>query len=132
MVPEPVRAYIDSDVLIWHLRGESRALRFLREISGSPGTEIWTGAMQRAEILFGLFDVELAATMSLLSRVKTAPVTREIVDSAGVLYRQWHPSHGIDPNDALLAATVAHTGGRLFTQNVKHFPMREIVVTKAW
>ena len=55
-----------------------------------------------------------------------------MVDAAGALYRQWHPSHGIDVNDAMLAATVAATGGTIYTQNVKHFPMADIVVRKGW
>jgi predicted nucleic acid-binding protein len=48
------------------------------------------------------------------------------------LYRQWHPSHGIDVNDAFLAATAMKTGGKIVTLNVKHFPMTDLVVEKAW
>lgn len=40
--------------------------------------------------------------------------------------------HGIDVNDAILAATVAATGGKIITQNVKHYPMPDIAVVKAW
>jgi predicted nucleic acid-binding protein len=54
------------------------------------------------------------------------------VDQAGLLYRRWHPSHGTDVNDAILAATAAATGGKIYTQNVKHYPMPDIVVTKGW
>jgi len=35
-------------------------------------------------------------------------------------------------NDAILAATVIQTGGRIYTLNIKHFPMPEINVQKAW
>jgi predicted nucleic acid-binding protein len=38
----------------------------------------------------------------------------------------------MDVNDAMLAATVAATGGRLCTLNVKHYPMTDIVVEKGW
>jgi len=37
--------------------------------------------------------------------------TQNIVDHGGDLYRHRHSSHGVDVNDALLAATVAATGG---------------------
>jgi hypothetical protein len=47
-------------------------------------------------------------------------VTQDIVDHGGDRYLQWHPSHGIDVNDAILAATVAATGGKVYTQNHKH------------
>ncbi len=64
--------------------------------------------------------------------MKTAPVDQAVVDAAGTLYRKWHPGHGIDINDALLAATAMLTGGRIFCLNAKHYPMPEVLVKKAW
>ena len=127
-----MRAYIDSDILIWHLRGERKAALFLRTLSHEPGAELWTGALQRAEVVFFMRRDEASSTMSFLSRFKTAPVTQEIVDDAAELYRKWHPTHGIDINDAMLAATVASTGGKIYTLNVKHYPTPDLAVVKAW
>ncbi len=127
-----MRAYVDSDILIWHLGGERRAADVLRRLSAEAGMELWTGALQRAEVVFFMRPEEESPTLSFLSRFKTEAVTREVVDQAGLLYRRWHPSHGIDVNDAILAATVAATGGKIYTQNVKHYPMPDIAVTKGW
>ena len=127
-----MRAYVDSDVLIWHLRGERKAAEMLRRLSAEAGVELWTGALQRAEVVFFMRPEEESPTHSFLSRFKTEAVTREVVDQAGLLYRRWHPSHGIDVNDAILAATAAATGGRIYTQNVKHYPMPDIAVTRLW
>lgn len=126
-----MRAYVDSDVLIWHLRGEARAAELLRRLS-AEGTELWIGSLQRAEVVFFMRPTEAEATRSFLSRFKTEPVTQKTVDAGGELYRRWHPGHGTDVNDAILAATVAATGGKLYTLNVKHYPMPDIVVIKAW
>jgi predicted nucleic acid-binding protein len=127
-----MRVYVDSDVLIWHLRGERRAARRLRTLAQAAGVDIWTGAMQRAEIVFFMRPDEEAGTLSLLSRIKTQAVTQAIVDLAGSFYRQWHGSHGIDVNDALLAASAATTGGKIVTQNVKHFPMPDVTIERGW
>jgi predicted nucleic acid-binding protein len=127
-----MRAYVDSDILIWHLRGERRAAEVLRRLSAEAGVELWTGALQRAEVVFFMRPEEEASTLSFLSRFKAEAVTREVVDQAGLLYRRWHPSHGFDVSDAILAATVAATGGKIYTQNVKHYPMPDIAVTKGW
>ena len=127
-----MRIYVDSDILIWHLRGERRAATLLRRLSRAAGTELWTGAMQRAEVVFFMRPNEETATVSFLSRLHTQPVTQAIVDRAGALYRRWHPSHGIGVNDALLAATAQSTGGRIVTQNVKHYPMPDVLVQKGW
>ena len=127
-----MRAYIDSDILIWHLRGEVKAADLLRRLSAEPGTDLWIGALQRAEVVFFMRPREVTATRAFLSRFKTEAVTQAIVDRGADLYRHWHPSHGIDVNDALLAATVAGTGGKLYTQNLKHYPMPDIAVLQGW
>ena len=127
-----MRAYVDSDILIWHLRGQARAAELLRRLSGEPQTELWIGALQRAEVVFFMRPGEVAPTRTFLSRFKTEAVTQTIVDHGGELYRRWHPSHGIHVNDAMLAATVAATGGMIYTLNVKHYPMPDVSVVKGW
>ena len=127
-----MRAYVDSDILIRHLRGEPKAARFLRSLAAAPVTELWVGALQRAEVVFFMKPGEESATGAFLSRFKTEAVTQAIVDHGGEFYRRWHPSHGIDVNDAILAATAAATGGKIYTQNLKHFPMPDVAVIKGW
>ena len=127
-----MRAYIDSDVLIWHLRGNHKALRFLQRLHNSEENELWTGAMQRAEILFFMKPEEETDTLLLLSKFKTAAIDQRIIDTAAALYRRWQPSHGLDINDAILAATVMQTGGQIFCLNTKHYPMPDLLVKKAW
>jgi predicted nucleic acid-binding protein len=127
-----MRAYVDSDILIWHLRGEAKAAELLRRLDAESGTELWTGALQRAEVVFFMRPKEVGPTRMFLARFKTEAVTQTIVDAAGELYRRWHPSHGIQVNDAMLAATVASTGGKIYTLNVKHYPMPDVAVVKGW
>lgn len=127
-----MRAYVDSDILIWHLRGESRAANLLRSLAAERTTELWVGALQRAEVVFFMKPAEEAATRAFLSRFKTEPVTQTVVDQGAEFYRKWHPSHGIDVNDAILAATAVTTGGKILTQNVKHYPMPDVAVVKGW
>jgi predicted nucleic acid-binding protein len=127
-----MRAYVDSGVLIWHLRGERKALRFLQRLRDSEENELWTGAMQRAEIVFFMKPEEETATLLLLSQFKTASIDQRIVDVAATLYRRWQPSHGLDINDAILAATIMQTGGQIFCLNTKHYPMPGLLVKKAW
>jgi len=127
-----MRAYIDSDVLIWHLRGERKASKLIRKLRDEEKSELWIGAMQRAEIIFFMRPKEEAATELFLSQFKTATVDQSIIDQAGRLYRKWNPSHGVDINDAILAATVLTTGGIIHCLSVKHYPFKEIAVQRAW
>jgi predicted nucleic acid-binding protein len=127
-----MRAYIDSDILIWHLRGERKALNFLRTLRDEDRYELWIGAMQRAEVVFFMRPSEEEATKQFLSQFVTAAVDQTIVDTAASLYREWNPGHGIDANDAILAATAIKTGGRIFCLNKKHYPMPDVIVQRAW
>jgi len=128
-----MRIYIDADILIHHLRGNRLALNFLQKIDHDQSkNELWICAMQKAEIVFFMRENEVALVHLLLSKFRCAPVTDRIIDEAGKLFRTWHKSHGIDPNDAILAATVQSTGGVIYTLNVKHYPMHNIVVKQAW
>ena len=127
-----MRAYVDTDILIWHLRGECKALGFLRRLRDDKAYELWTGAMQRAEVVFFMRPEEEEPTFLFLSQFKTAPVDQGIIDEAAALYRAWHPSHGLDINDAILAAPALRTGGQVFCLNKKHYPMPDVLVKKAW
>jgi len=127
-----MRVYLDSDVLIWHLRGHTKARTLLKSLRADPGRQLCLGALQRAEIVFFARPAELPHTMLLISLFETIPVDAGIVDLGGELFRSWHPSHGIDVADALLAATVMKTGGKITTLNRKHFPMPDLVVEQAW
>ena len=127
-----MKAYIDSDVLIWHLRGEAKALKLLKRLRDREQCELWTGAMQRAEVVFFMRPAEEPATLLFLSQFQTAAVDQQIIDKAGEFYRQWNPRNGTDVNDAILAATVLHTGGILYTLNARHYPMPEVSVKRAW
>lgn len=123
---------MDSDILIWHLRGAPRALDFLRTLQRQVDLELWTGAMQRAEVVFFMRPEEEKATELFLSQFRTASVDQKTVDRAGALYRRWNPTHGIDVNDALLSASVMETGGKLYTLNDRHFTMLDIPVSRPW
>lgn len=126
-----MKVFLDSDILIWHLRGNSEAKTLLKSLVEEQA-DLWIGAMQRAEIVFFMRPDEEQTTLDLLSLFRTHPVDQAIIDQAGEFYRRWNPSHGIDPNDAILAATVALKGGRIVTQNTSHYPMPNIIVQGGW
>ncbi len=127
-----MRAFVDSDVIIWHLRGEKKAQKFLKSLREMKEYELWTGAMQRAEVIFFMRDDEEEGTLQLLSLFQTEPVDQSLVDEAGVLFRKWNPSHGVDVNDAILAASARRTGGVIYSLNKKHYPMPDVIIKQAW
>ena len=75
-----MRAYFDSDVLIWHLRGANQAEGFFYNFSKKKEFSLWIGAMQRAEIVFFMRENEKETTTSFLSQFNCAIVDKEIID----------------------------------------------------
>jgi predicted nucleic acid-binding protein len=127
-----MKAFIDADVLIWHLRGDVRALNLLKRLRDREKCELWTGAMQRAEVVFFMRPTEESATILFLSQFQTASVDQQIIDMAGQFYRDWNPRCGTDVNDAILAATAIRNHGKIYTLNTRHYPMPDVAVKRAW
>lgn len=69
-----MKAYIDSDVLIWHLRGERKALNLLKRLRDKEKFGLWTGAMQRAEVVFFMRPEEEEATLLFLTQFQQFPL----------------------------------------------------------
>jgi hypothetical protein len=114
------------------LRGERKALNLLKRLLDDEQFDLWIGAMQRAEVVFFMRSAEESSTLLFLAQFQTASVDQQIIDKAGEFYRKWNPRSGTDVNDAILAATVLQTGGKIYTLNSKHYPMPEITVQRAW
>lgn len=127
-----MNAFIDSNILIDYFKGNTNAQVFLNKSFNEKDLLLCIGAIQRAEIVFFTRPNEEAQVFEALSNLKCMDINQEVVDLGAKIYKKWNPGHGIDINDALLAATVELCGGIIFTLNVKHFPMNNIKIKKAY
>ena len=79
-----------------------------------------------AEIRHGMRPHEREATERVLSSMVSVPVEVEIGTRAGDYLRAFHASHAVELGDALIAATASVHQLALWTQNRKHFPMKDV------
>lgn len=110
---------VDTDVLIWHLRGYPQATRRLDELS-----PLTLSAISYLELLQGIRNKsELAALKAMLQRRHAVllPVTEAITTRATELMEALTLSHGLQLGDALIAATALSHGHAVLTANLKHF-----------
>ena len=110
---------IDTDVLIWCLRGHLRAIQAidqlsLRLISQVSRTELICGCRDKKEIL--LLKQFLAD-----GGFKVISLSQEIGNRADFHLEEKRLSHGVGLPDALIAATASLHGQQFFTANAKHF-----------
>ncbi len=110
---------VDTDVLIWHLRGYAQATRRLDELGA-----LTLSAVSCLEVLQGMRSkAELVAVKKMLAQraATLLPVSETITLRAIDLMESLTLSHGLHMGDALIAATALDYGLSVLTANVKHF-----------
>ncbi len=120
---------LDTSVVIDLLRGNRAALDAVRG-AVEAGHDLAASVVVKVEVLAGMRPHEEQPTRRLLDGIEWIAVDDLIAEGAGMLANQYARSHsGIDPMDYIIAATVHATTARqdqnvrLWTRNVKHFPM---------
>jgi len=110
---------VDTDVLIWHLRGYPQATRRLDQLP-----TLALSAVSYLEVLQGIRNkAELQAVQKMLLRRQALvlPITEAVTRRATELMEAMTLSHGLQMGDALIAATALDHGWPLLTGNVRHF-----------
>jgi hypothetical protein len=110
---------VDTDVLIWYMRGNlkaAQALGSLKDFSISVVTHI--------ELVQGMRNKrELNLLLKFLKNreVKTFQISEEISSKAQLYVEQHFLSHAVTLADALIAATCVVHGSPVLTSNDKHY-----------
>ncbi|MFM9970368.1 MAG: type II toxin-antitoxin system VapC family toxin [Burkholderiales bacterium] len=120
---------VDTDVLIWHLRGLPRAAQRLDRlpkliISAVTWMELLQGMRDRAEL-------EAVRKSLVMRNTEQLQITPAITRRAIALMENFSLSHGLGMGDALIGATALEHGVPLLTGNVKHFsPIVGLVIER--
>jgi predicted nucleic acid-binding protein len=116
------RFLLDSDVIIWHLRGRDEVTRMLRDLQrfGVPGCS----ALSILEVQVGVKKGEEERTNYFLKHLKVLDVSGEVASKAAQLIREYK-SKGVtlDIPDAVIASTCILHDLILVTYNRKHYPI---------
>jgi len=110
---------VDTDVLIWYLRGNSNAFNAIEGLDGFS-----VSVVTYMELVQGMRNrEELERLRRALRAWNTVMlhITEEISARAMFLVEQHHLSHSIHLPDALIGATAMSHGLTLLTGNDKHY-----------
>lgn len=116
----PKLILIDTDVMIDYLRGNEKAVSFLRKHADHVALSSITAAELYAGVRNGAEEETLDALMALF---RIVPVTGQNAKLGGLLKRTFGRSRGVGLADAIIAATAQLENAELATLNTKHYPM---------
>lgn len=119
----------DTNIIIDHLRGVPQATKLMQEIEN----ENFEGLISTITILElmaapRMTEERLEAVRDLLDMFEHIPVDGHIAATAGMYLARYRASHGLEPMDAIIAATASTNDAALFTLNTKHFKFIEGLV----
>lgn len=110
---------IDTDVLIWNLRGNEHARQLL---DSQPNLQL--SAVTYMELVQGLRNkAELKALRQAMRywNAEIEPISEAISSRAMYLVEEYSLSHGLQLADALIASTAITLGETLVSANDKHY-----------
>ncbi|MEK6535385.1 MAG: type II toxin-antitoxin system VapC family toxin [Thermodesulfobacteriota bacterium] len=116
---------LDTDVLIDYLRDYDAAVAYLEGLSQPLLVSVITVAELYSGVREGKERNVLDQFMRAFDKI---PIDDNIAMKAGLIRRQYGPSHGIGLADALVAATAEVNNAKVATLNKNHFPMIKTVV----
>ena len=119
------RFLLDSDIIIWHLRGRPEVTQMLRDLqrAGLPACS----ALSVLEVQLGVKKGEEEKTERFLGSLKVFDVNREIATIAARLIRDCKPKGiTLDLPDAVIAGTCIRHELTLVTYNTKHYPIADL------
>ena len=110
---------IDTDVLIWFLRGRNSALDAIRRCSS-----VKLSAVSYMELVQGVHDRKELRMLLRTIRIngwRILPLTENISHRATLYIENYSLSDGMRVADALIAASAVQSGATLMTANVRHY-----------
>lgn len=114
------RILVDSDIIIWYLRGREKEVKFLEELSQKD--DLFISVVTITEIRAGLTKGAAKVIKDLKNIFSPIILTPGISEMAGAFKQKYR----LDIADMFIAATAVSENLTLVTYNKKHFPMPDV------
>ena len=118
---------LDTDILIWVLRGKKEIIDKVLNLKDKSALSI--SVVSVAEIYKNIFPAELTATEDYLQQHIIFEVDWKIAKIAGLYWQQYTKKlKNLSLMDCLIAGTANINNATLVSLNIKHFPMKDIKI----
>lgn len=123
----PSKFLLDSDIIIWFLRGKREIMGLLEKLqkSGVPACS----PISIIEVQLGVKKGEEEKISTFLNSLEIYPIDREIGNLAGEYLRRYKQKGiTLEIPDAIIGATCILNDLILVTYNRKHYPFKELKI----
>ena len=110
---------IDTDVIIWHMRGNPRATKALDRLQ-DPAISAVT-YMELVQGMRNKYEFKTLREILVGREIEILPINEGISHKAIFLVEQYFHSHALRLADALIGATAVVYARPLLTANIKHY-----------
>ena len=124
-------AIFDTNILIDHLKGRQEASSILLSCIKSDVVPACS-AITVIELLCGMRPHEKEQLDYFLSGFEKVTVDNTLAELAGLYFNRYRKSYGINIADAIVAASAKILNAKLYTLNMKHFPMDDIEIVRPY
>jgi predicted nucleic acid-binding protein len=114
------KIFIDTDILIDFSQDQSEAVQTIAQLK--KDYDFCVSVIVAMELYAGIRSKrDLATGDSFLSDFRISFLTKSISEQAYSWMREFRPSHGVEINDMLIAATAYSTDTAFISKNQKHY-----------
>jgi hypothetical protein len=124
-----LKILVDTNILIDHLRGIPKATELMEGVENN-NFEGLLSTINIMELMAApkMTEKRFESIKCLLDIFEYVPVDSVIATVAGQYLAKYRASHGLEPMDAIIAASARVSEAVLFTLNTKHFKFIEGLV----
>ena len=116
---------LDSDVVIWLLRGRQSIVDLCTDLASS--SRLGISVITWSEVLAGMRESERGPTYRLLESYATLGIDQPIARRAGeIMLAERRRGTTLHVPDSLIGATAIEHAIPLYTCNPRHYPMAEL------
>ena len=120
------KIFLDTDIAIFLLKKETKFIKSFLNLHDN-GARFFYNPIVKAEIYAGAFKSEYGTIEQFFNILECIDINDEIGEKAGLYANEFKKSYnGISLEDFIIAATVKTYGLKLWTNNIKHYPMKNI------
>lgn len=118
---------VDTDIVIWVLRNNQQYVDAIQRLKSKAPLSIST--MTIAEIYKNVFPSEILRTEEVLNKFIIWDITANIAKLGGLYWKQYSKKfNNLHILDCLIAATAKEHSLTLLSLNIRHYPMKDILI----